>query len=199
MKGMQSLTTIQNVLDQTSVDMPELSSEDATVKKNAEDRINKLIHYASTEVINRIGYDPVQDKESTRNYVKFSASKDVILPEPVRSISSATVNGEEMGVTVMNLNNDYSFSIRFEREVFDGQEIAITGKFGLVDTLEELQGCPIQSAVNARVWSYMFKNGLIRNTSQGSNTTSFSGDSWMNPSSINSIIDSFKRVHIDVI
>ena len=201
-----ALTTRDNLLTQASIDIPALSSSDNEVVVTTQERIDYLIDIASQEVIDLVGYNPIQDSDTTNQWKKTGTSYYLLLPNPVRTVTSIRIK-RDVGYDFEDID-EYELSMLVHGShrcidtrslTPDGSFIEINGRFGLADMIDETQLHSIQSAVHAKVWNYLFKEGIVRSTSQGSNTSTFVGETWMSEKNIRRIIDSHRTSGVNCV
>ena len=179
-----NLTTIQNFLAETQTAIDALSSTTEGTRQNAENIVNAILEIASNETIERLGWNPIQDSSSTKNYTLKSSTRTLYLNEPVRGNVVVRTNDFEVETSSVKKN-----IISLNRMVFRGNKLTLTAKRGVSDDLAGLARTKYQSVVHALMYSRLFKEGIIRSRSQGSDTVNYSGFSWLDKRSVDYMFD----------
>ena len=195
------LVSIPDVLNLASIDIPSLNEGSNAEITQATSRVNDLILSASDEVTAAIGYCPIQDTDETRHWRKLGTSYNIISCEAFRTITSMqrlTDDDTYVDIPYLPIGSPVSVStynrhIESKQLIGDSTRIKTVGRFGLVDSLSEFDGHPLQRVTAAKVYALLFKEGLIVNTTQGSNTSRFNAEtSWMSDEHLEEIMSRYR-------
>ena len=183
-----ALTTIDNFLAETQVAINALNSDNQAEKDAITAKINLIIKAASNEVIHILGWDPIQSEDKTEKYELTSLTKFLMLKEPVRTTTTIKINGATIDAVIQT-----KFTIQTPFYATAGSSIEIAGRFGLYDDVAAMEGTPLQSACNALVYQRLFKFGTITARNQGSDSSNYRGDSWLNRSAVDNNLLAFQK------
>lgn len=189
-----ALTTRDDLLVQTQIQIPELLSTDEAVRQAAENNIDAIIERASQRLISMIGFNPVSVIQASKNFILNTTTSTVQLPEYFRSYSSASITDSGTELTPLTPTTPTN-TLRFSALLTEGTQLTITAVYGLAENLETLGdqalGARIQQMANALTYTTLFKEGVVRSRNQGSDSTNYGGMSWLDRRAID---DEIQRI-----